>query len=106
MALPEISREKKEKSLEKARLVKFKRSEIKKLLKKDFLNIKELISKDSVFYEYTANMKIIDIIVALPGTGIVKARKILKMLNISEKKTLAGLGSNQIKSFKDFFKIF
>lgn len=104
MALNNLSDSDRRKGLEKARQVRKKRAEIKESLKKGKLNIKSLF-KDKKLYADISNMKVINLISALPGNGRVNALKILKDLKISPNKKIGGLGRNQKDSFYKFFKI-
>ena len=104
MALNNLSDSDRRKGLEKARQVRKKRAEIKESLKKGKLNIKSLF-KDKKLYADVSNMKVINLISALPGNGRVNALKILKDLKISPNKKIGGLGRNQKDSFYKFFKI-
>lgn len=93
------------KGLEKARTVRKKRAEIKGLLKKGKLNIKSLFKDKKIYNEFVSNMKVINLISALPGNGRVNALKILKDLKISPNKKIGGLGRNQKDNFYRFYKI-
>lgn len=93
------------KGLEKARKVRKKRAEIKGLLKKGKLNIKSLFKDKKLYNEFVSNMKVVNLVGALPGNGRVNALKILKDLKISPNKKIGGLGRNQKDNFYKFFKI-
>ncbi len=105
MALNNLSDEDRKKGLEKARQIRKKRAEIKNLLKKGKTDIQSLFKNSKLFEEYLVNMKIIDLVGALPGNGRVNALKILRDLKISPNKKVGGLGRNQKHSFYRFFKI-
>lgn len=105
MALNNLSDSDRKKGLEKARHIRKKRAEIKELLKKGKLDIKSLFKDKKRYTEFLMNMKVINLISALPGNGRVNAVKILKDLKISPNKKIGGLGKNQKDSFYKFFKI-
>jgi hypothetical protein len=105
MALSNLSDKDRKKGLEKARQIRKKRAEIKDLLKKGKTDIRSLFKDVKLFEKYVMNMKVIDLIGALPGNGRVNALKILKDLKISPNKKVGGLGKNQKFSFNQFFNI-
>ncbi|MBC8388529.1 MAG: integration host factor [Actinobacteria bacterium] len=105
MALKNLSDKDRKKGLEKARRVRKKRAEIKDLLKKGKLDIRSLFKDGKLFKEYIINMKVINLVSALPGNGRVNALEILKDLKISPNKKVGGLGKNQKNSFYKFFNI-
>jgi guanylate kinase len=105
MALNNLSESDRKKGLERARQVRKKRSEIKDLLKKGKTDIRSLFKDDKLFEKYVMNMKVIDLVGAIPGNGRVNALKILSDLKISPNKKVGGLGKNQKHSFYRFFGI-
>lgn len=105
MALKNLSDKDRKKGLEKSRQVRKKRAEIKDLLKKGNLDIRSLFKDGKLFKKYVINMKVINLVSALPGNGRVNALKILKDLKISPNKKVGGLGKNQKNSFYKFFNI-
>jgi len=105
MPVNNLSESDRKKGLEKARLIRKKRAEIKELLKVGKIDIRKLFMDKELFEKYVNNMKVLDLVSALPGNGRVKALKILKGLKISPNKKVGGLGRNQKKSFYQFFKI-
>jgi len=105
MTVPFISREKRDESLKKARYYKIQRSEIKQSIKKGNMPLSDVFEGNGELKDIIANIKIIDIVKSLPGIGEIKAKKILKSLYISDKKTLKGLSEKQKESFKRYFGI-
>lgn len=105
MALKNLSDKDRKKGLEKALQVRKKRAEIKDLLKKGKLDIRSLFKDGKLFKKYVINMKVINLVSAIPGNGRVNALKILKDLKISPNKKVGGLGKNQKNSFYKFFNI-
>ncbi|MCE5330233.1 hypothetical protein LLG07_07895 [bacterium] len=105
MGVPFISKEKRDESLKKARYYKIQRSEIKQSIKNGHMCLSDVFESDEKLKDIVANIKIVDIVKSLPGIGEVKAKKILKNLSISDKKTLKGLGEKQKENFKKYFGI-
>jgi len=105
MTLNGLSDEARKKGLEKARIVRKKRSEIKNRLKKGKTSVKALFRDKKLFDEYIAGMKVLSIISSLPGNGKLHAVELLKKLNINPHKKMGGLGKNQKASFFEHFNI-
>jgi hypothetical protein len=105
MTFNNLSESDRNKSLEKARQIRKKRAEIKGQLKKGKTDIKKLFNDKELFEEYIINMKVLDLVSALPGNGRVNALKILRDLNINQNKKVGGLGRNQKQNFYQFFNI-
>jgi len=94
-----LSEEARKKGLEKAKLIRRKRSEIKEQLKNGSISINELFNDHEIFEEYIAGMKVLNIICSLPGNGRVNAIKTLEKLRISPHKKIGGLGKTRKPAF-------
>ena len=106
MTLTNLSDEARRKGLEKAQLVRKKRSEIKGQLKKGIISINKLFKDQELFENYyIAGMKVLNIISSLPGNGRMNAAKVLEELKISPHKKIGGLGRNQKENFYKHFNI-
>lgn len=105
MSLTGLSDEARKKGLEKARLVRKKRSDIKNQLKKGDTSLTALFKDRELFEEYIAGMKVLSIISSLPGNGKLHAAKLLEELKISPHKKMGGLGRNQKANFFEHFNI-
>jgi len=105
MSSPQISKEKRDKGLKKARQYKIQRAQIKKSIKKGTADFNTFFISNNSYSDVIANMKLIDMIKSLPGIGNIKAQKIMKSLNISWRKTIKGLSRKQEENFKNYFKI-
>ena len=105
MTFINLSEEARKKGLEKARLVRKKRSEIKEQLKKGKTSIGKLFKDRELFENYIAGMKVLNIVSSLPGNGRLHAVKVLEELNISLHKKIGGLGKNQKENFYKRFNI-
>lgn len=105
MTLARLSDEARKKGLEKARVVRKKRSQIKEELKQGKTTLKKLIEDDELFQEYVSGMKVLSIVSSLPGNGKMNALRVLEELKISPSKKMGGLGKNQKASFFKHFNI-
>ena len=105
MVKPNLSEESRRKGLERGRIVRKKRSEIKSSLKEGKTKLKTLFSDKKLFENYISGMKVMNIISSLPGNGRVHAVEILKELKISPNKKMGGLGKNQKENFLKHFNI-
>ncbi|MBM3712886.1 MAG: hypothetical protein FJW56_05570 [Actinobacteria bacterium] len=95
--------------IDDARLIRQKRAEIKRDLKKGILTVQELFNKGSDkgidYRKLISNMKLYEIIISLPDFGKVRTEKLMKKLNINYCKRLRGLGKNQERKFFQYFNI-
>ena len=105
MSVPHISKEKRDESLKKARQYKTQRAQIKKSIKNGSAVFNTFFIIGNFYSDVIANMKLIDMIKSMPGIGEIKAKKILKILRISRRKTIKGLSIKQRENFRDYFKI-
>jgi len=105
MTLTRLSDESRKKGLEKARMVRKKRSEIKNNLKQGKTTINKLFKDKKLFDEYVSGMKVLAIVSSLPGNGKMNAARVLEELHINPNKKMGGLGKNQKASFFKYFNI-
>ena len=70
------------------------RAEIKDHLKSGRVTLRELLVK-AESDEIVGKMKVLAVLEALPGTGKVKARRLMEHVGISETRRLQGLGAKQ-----------
>ena len=70
------------------------RAELKDHLKAGRITLKELLTK-AESSETVGKMKVLSALEALPGTGKVKARRLMEQVGISETRRLQGLGAKQ-----------
>ena len=85
-------------ALEKARVVRAKRSEITNKLSMGMMTPAEALKK--VDDPVVGRMKVKSFINALPGYGKVKTEKLMEELGIPETRRLQGLGSKQMENLK------
>ena len=73
------------------------RAEIKDHLKTGRTSLTDLLSKADG-NDTVGKMKVLAVLEALPGTGKVKARRLMEQVGISETRRLQGLGAKQRES--------
>lgn len=96
MAVPELTPEERQQSLEKAKAARIKRAQVREDLKNGTLTLKDVLAmKDDPI---VGRMKVSTLIETLPGYGKAKAEKIMKELDIAESRRLKGLGERQQKA--------
>ena len=96
MAAPTMTPEQRAAALEKARVVRAKRSEITKKLSMGALTPKKALGM--VDDPVVGRMKVKSFINAIPGYGKVKTEKTMEELGIPADRRLQGLGSNQMRN--------
>ena len=99
MTAPPMTPEQRAAALEKARIVRAKRSEITTKLSMGIMTPAEVL--DQVDDPVVGRMKVKSFVNALPGYGKVKTEKLMEELGIPTDRRIQGLGSNQMKSLKD-----
>lgn len=94
--------EQRAKALEKARVVRAKRSEVTKKLQMGVLKPVDALKKadDPII----GRMKVKSFINALPGYGKVKTEKLMEELGIPDTRRIQGLGSKQMANLKEALK--
>jgi hypothetical protein len=91
---PSLSPEQRQAALQKAAAVRRERAELKDHLKSGRVSLKELLRK-AESDETVGKMKVLAALESLPGTGKVKARRLMEQVGISETRRLQGLGAKQ-----------
>jgi hypothetical protein len=91
---PSLTPEQRHAALEKAARARRERAEIKDHLKSGRVTLKELLVK-AESDDIVGKMKVLAVLEALPGTGKVKARRLMEHVGISETRRLQGLGAKQ-----------
>ena len=79
-------------ALKRANDIRVKRAQLKKDLKDGRVNIDEILRQPP---EYVSTAKVIDILMAVPKFGRVKAARFLNTCRISQSKTVGGLSDRQ-----------
>ena len=93
MAIPTLTPEERQAALEKAKVARIKRAQVREDLKSGKLSLKDVLNmKDD---EIVGRMKVSTLIETLPGYGKAKAAKVMGELKIAESRRLRGLGERQ-----------
>jgi len=79
-------------ALRRANDVRVKRAQLKKDLKDGKVEIEQILGNPP---EYVSTAKVIDILMAVPKFGRVKAARFLNTCRISQSKTVGGLSDRQ-----------
>jgi hypothetical protein len=90
---PPLTEEQRRQALQKAAIARRKRAELKEELKAGHISFKELLERthDGI----VGKMKVSTVLESLPGTGRVRARKLMEKLDISDSRRMRGLGQKQ-----------
>jgi len=91
---PSLTPEQRQAALEKAARARRERAEIKDHLKSGRTTLKDLLDQAGSD-EIVGKMKVLAVLESLPGTGKVKARRLMEQIGISEARRLQGLGAKQ-----------
>jgi hypothetical protein len=91
---PQLTDEQRTAALAKAAEARRVRAEAKELLKTGSLRLSELFEKaDSD--ELLAGIKVERVLAAMPGTGKIKAKRLMESVGIAENRRIRGLGDKQ-----------
>jgi hypothetical protein len=99
---PQLTDEQRKAALAKAAEARRVRAEKKELLKTGSLSLSELLA-EADNDEILAGLKVEKVIAAMPGTGKIKAKRMMESLGIAENRRLRGLGANQRAALLDEF---
>jgi S13-like protein len=89
---PERSLDQRMDALKRANDIRVKRARLKKDLKDGHVQIEEVLREPP---EYVSTAKVVDILMAVPKFGRVKATRFLNACRISQSKTVGGLSDRQ-----------
>jgi S13-like H2TH domain len=89
---PERSLDQRMDALRRANDIRVKRAQLKKDLKDGRVRIEEILRQPP---EYVSTAKVVDILMAVPKFGRVKAARFLNTCRISQSKTVGGLSDRQ-----------
>ena len=87
-------------ALKRANDVRVRRAKLKKDLKEGKVEIEQILGNPP---EYVSTAKVIDILMAVPKFGRVKAARFLNTCRISQSKTVGGLSDRQRAELIDLF---
>ena len=79
-------------ALRRANEIRVRRAQLKKDLKSGAVRIEDILSDPP---EYVGTAKVVDILMAVPKFGRVKAARFLNQCRISQSKTVGGLSERQ-----------
>ena len=102
MAPPKLTAEQRATALEKAARARRVRSEMKDLLKSGEVTFPALLERASTD-ELIDGMKVFAALSAMPGTGKIKAKRMMEELNIAANRRIRGLGERQRAALLDEF---
>lgn len=91
---PKLTDEQRRAALAKAAEARRVRAEVKELLKTGSLRISELLQR-AESDELIAGLKVESLIASMPGTGKIKAKRMMESLGIAENRRIRGLGDKQ-----------
>lgn len=98
---PTRSHDQRMSALKHANEIRVARAELKRNIRAGSLSILDVLEDPAAD---VAGMKILSVLVAVPKLGEVKARRILQLLQISERKTLGGISDRQRSVLADYFR--
>jgi hypothetical protein len=91
---PKLTDEQRRAALAKAAEARRVRAEVKELLKTGSMRITELFERAETD-DLVAGLKVESLIAAMPGTGKIKAKRLMESIGIAENRRIRGLGANQ-----------
>src|SRR5213080_236458 len=97
---PARSRDQRMEALKRANDIRVRRAKLKKDLKDGRVRIQTILNAPP---EYVETAKVIDILMAVPKFGRVKAARFLNTCRISQSKTVGGLSDRQRTELIDLF---
>lgn len=102
MPLPSLTPEQRAAALEKAAAARRERAEVKNRLKHSGASLAEVV-REGQKNDVVGKMKVAALLESMPGVGKVRARQIMKRLNIAESRRVRGLGANQVAALEREF---
>jgi hypothetical protein len=94
MQPPQLTDEQRKAALVKAGEARRARAEVKELLKTGSLRLSELVERAETD-DILAGLKVERVIASMPGTGKIKAKRMMETLGIADNRRLRGLGDKQ-----------
>lgn len=102
MKPPELSEEQRAAALAKAAEARRVRAETKELLKTGTLTFAEVLDR-AAEDELIGGIKVESLLASMPGTGKVKAKRLMEKHEIADNRRLRGLGDRQRAALLDEF---
>jgi hypothetical protein len=94
---PKLTDEQRRAALAKAAEARKVRAEVKELLKTGSMRLSDLLQR-AESEELLAGLKVESLIAAMPGTGKIKAKRLMESLGIASNRRIRGLGDKQKKA--------
>ena len=91
---PQMSDEQRARALERAAEARRVRAEVKELLKSGSLDFTGLLARAEQD-DLIGGIKVASVLSSMPGTGKVKAKRLMEQHGIADNRRLRGLGDNQ-----------
>lgn len=102
MGPPKLTAEQRAAALEKAAQARRIRAEMKQLLKTGSISFAGLLQR-AADDELIAGMKVSAMLAAMPGTGKIKAKRLMESMGIADNRRIRGLGERQRAALLDEF---
>ena len=99
---PKLTDEQRARALEKAAEARRVRAEVKQLLKMGSLTFAELLERAD-HEPVIGGIKVAGLLSSMPGTGKVKAKRLMEELGIADNRRLRGLGDRQRQALLEHF---
>jgi len=99
---PSLTPDERRAALEKAAAARRVRAHVKEELKTATLTLSELFDR-AESDDVLGKLKVVSMLESMPNTGKVKARRLMRDLDISESRRLRGLGPNQKRRLLEHF---
>ena len=91
---PKLTDEQRKAALAKAAEARRVRAEVKELLKTGSMRMSELLERAETD-DLVAGLKVESLVASMPGTGKIKAKRLMESIGIAENRRIRGLGANQ-----------
>jgi hypothetical protein len=91
---PKLTDEQRQQALQRAGEARRVRAEVKELLKTGSMTLTELFERADAD-DLVAGLKVESLIAAMPGTGKIKAKRLMEEVGIAENRRVRGLGEKQ-----------
>ena len=91
---PKLTDEQRKAALAKAAEARRVRAEVKEFLKTGSMRISDLFERAEAD-DLVAGLKVESLIASMPGTGKIKAKRMMESIGIAENRRIRGLGGNQ-----------
>ncbi len=91
---PKLTDEQRKQALARAAEARRVRAEAKELLKTGSMTLADLFAKAEED-ELIAGLKVESLIASMPGTGKIKAKRLMESIGIAENRRIRGLGDKQ-----------